>query len=260
VRLCQKRLKLSRIVDECKPLASGAYNETTGTYVPGKWIHHLYWLHPTSFYASVIRDIRRRSDMKIYVFCENMDNPSCDFFAKLSDVDDNIEMRVGQPLLDDLHMLLCASEVATSNGSFQRVFNLSQRLGMRHTFALTPPSSCSSNTVVSENVDNRATLPTHSKTFRWIRGTHELQRHARFQPLQPRQIVKFYWIKHAKERALFAKTVQPWRNSGMQRYTINAHRSISSCSNTTLHDHRASTKGPILKGKQSAAGMGRALF
>jgi len=110
-----------------------------GTYEPGG-VSSEYGLFPTAFYISVISEIRGRrgNSVTFYVFCESMGNPTCEHFEKLSMLDSNVVMRVGQPLIDDLQLMLCASEAAESNGSFRGVFGLSPQPQVRHSFSLKP--------------------------------------------------------------------------------------------------------------------------
>ena len=109
------------------------------TYKPAG-VHGLYSLFPTAFYTSVMSEIRARRGNSVifFVFCENMGNPTCEFYEKLSTLDQNVVLRVSQPLIDDLRLMLCASEVAESNGSFRGVFGLSPKPQVRHTFSHTP--------------------------------------------------------------------------------------------------------------------------
>ena len=125
-------------------VARGGWSEA-GTYKPGG-VHHGYGLFPTAFYISAMREIRARrgSEVSFFVFCETMGNPTCEYFQKLSVLDQNVVLRVGQPLIDDLRLMLCSSEVAESNGSFRNVFGLSHKPQVRHAFSTTPRhSECS---------------------------------------------------------------------------------------------------------------------
>ena len=64
-----------------------------------------------------------------------MNNPTCFLFQKAASLgDDNLEMRVARPLLDDLFTMLCAQEIATSN--FKIIFRVSTFLCVLHHFSL----------------------------------------------------------------------------------------------------------------------------
>jgi len=61
-------------------------------------VHHGYTPYPTSYYNTVIREVRSRRGKKIIfkVLCDDDGNPTCGLFDKLSFVDENIEFRTGQ--------------------------------------------------------------------------------------------------------------------------------------------------------------------
>jgi len=127
-------------------VARGSWSENE-TFSPGK-VHHKYWLYPTAFYMSVIREVRaRRGDaVNFYVFCETLGNPTCEFFKKLSVLDKRVRIRVGQPLINDLAFMLCASEMAESHGTFKKMFAISSLEDqIRHRFSFKPEyaKSCS---------------------------------------------------------------------------------------------------------------------
>ena len=103
----------------------GYYNTTTGDYIPTR-AHKLYGPYPTSFYARVLHKFLAVE--RVVVCCEDMDNPSCEFFKKLSLSVKNIEVRVGQPLIEDLHLLNCAKDVAVSYGTFREAMLLDTRI------------------------------------------------------------------------------------------------------------------------------------
>ena len=187
-------------------ITAGSWDKKTGSYQSApagaewaSWYQHS--LFPTSYYTSVIRNTRaRRGHSTIfYVFCEDHGNPTCVFFQKLSSLDEKIVMRVGKELFDDLHLMLCASEVAESRGTFKLVFRLSHTVQAIHTF-VDKPMEC---------VDEK---PQHS-LFREIKS---------FQ----------YWLKLAGKRTRYSNIMREWRNSGFQRHTMDAHYEIESCSNT----------------------------
>jgi len=119
-------------------VARGEWSEG-GTYKPGG-VPNGYGLFPTAFYISVMREIRARRGSKVpfFVFCETMGNPTCEYFEKLIVLDQNVVLRVGQPLINDLRLMLCASEVALSLGTFSRSFKLSPKPQIIHTFSNIP--------------------------------------------------------------------------------------------------------------------------
>lgn len=126
-------------------ITMGGWSEG-GLYKPGI-VHEAYGPVPTAFYISVMHEIRARrgNSVPFFVFCETMGNPTCEFFAKLILLNENVILRVGQPLIDDMRLMLCASEVAESHGTFQGVFDLSPKPQIRHSFSHTRHSetSCS---------------------------------------------------------------------------------------------------------------------
>ena len=130
-------------------IARGTWSKEE-TYSPSR-VHPGYGLFPTAYYISVIREIRaRRGDaLTFFVLCETMGNPTCEYFEKLSILDQNVVMRVKQPLIDDVRLMLCASEVAMSFGTFKHVFDLSPVAQIRHTFSHTPRHSDESCSMVS---------------------------------------------------------------------------------------------------------------
>jgi hypothetical protein len=189
-------------------ITGGAYDEFSGVYEPNAehtGVHSRYWPYPTSYYVAVIKNVRTRAPvMKIYVFCEDMSNPSCDFFHKLSEVDVGIVLRTGEPLLRDLHYLLCAQEVAVSHGSFKSVFELSKLKVLHHFEHQLTSQNCTQHDDCELTREKSARKCTFS-----------------------------YWIDDAKERDTFRKNMKVWRNSGYQRYLTNSHLSVKSCSTET---------------------------
>lgn len=122
---------------------SGHY-DNDGGYRPDK-VNPLYVPHPTSYYLAVVKRLIAENDAdgpsQIIVLCEDFGNPTCEYFLKTAEVfhrEVNLTVRVNQPLLDDIHVLLCASQVAVSVGTFQVVLHLSQRLRTLHRFSSTP--------------------------------------------------------------------------------------------------------------------------
>ncbi len=179
-------------------VAAGSYNASSGVFQPRK-VNRKHWLYPTSFYAAVLKNL----SMRAVVFCENLANPSCDFFQKLSDVDPNIRVRVGEPLIEDLHLMLCATEVAASHGTFKGVFTLSEALQELHLFL--------------NNLDNtpdkmncaQAIKPLSSDSFK--------------------KASTYYWIKDTSQSVSYRQGVVPWKNSGFQRYVVNKRYDIDQC-------------------------------
>ena len=96
-----------------------------------------------NFRISVVQHIRARSKtpMRIFVLCETLTNPACEFFSQLAALDQNIRVRTGSSLIEDIRLFLCASEVAASHGTFQLVLPLSKKISVRHTFVLNKPGS-----------------------------------------------------------------------------------------------------------------------
>jgi len=176
-------------------VAQGYYDQGLGTYRPTSQ-NSGYWFHPTSFYAAVVRNIRRRDlGLKIIIFCEDMNNPTCDFFQKVASLgDNNIEMRVARPLLDDLFTMLCAQEIATSNGSFKRIFRVSTFLRVLHHFSLSK-----------------------------IKCAQEAHEDSKL-----RSVVA-YWIKDDHMAATFANDTRPWKNTGYQRFLANRAVDMDFC-------------------------------
>ena len=126
-------------------VARGVWGED-GSYKPSTDILSNYGLFPTAYFISVISEIRGRrgNSVTFYVFCETMDNPTSEYFEKLSVLDLNVVMRVGQTLIDDMRLMLCAKETAASFGTFRLVFDLSTQSQIRHDFSHNPMMpSCS---------------------------------------------------------------------------------------------------------------------
>ena len=174
-------------------MGRGVWNKTSGMYKPAG-VNKGYAFYPTSFYTSVVREIRSRrgKDFTFIVFCEDMNNPTCDFFLKVSSTDDTVHVRVNQPLVDDLHIMLCAEEVAISRGSFQSALDLSSARLIKHIYFDREPQAC------------------------------------KFEPSTSTQRIG-YWISSANESASFAKDTKVWTNSGYQRYVINAFHEMEFC-------------------------------
>ena len=96
----------------------GAYDLRTGLFVQGGPVNPNYPPYPTAFYVRALKEVK---DFSVIILCETLSNPSCDFFAKLESLVDNVRVRVGGDVVEDVHLLLCASEVVTSIGSFKNL-------------------------------------------------------------------------------------------------------------------------------------------
>ena len=181
-------------------VSSGIWNMDTGTYHPSE-VHRGYGLFPTSYYISVINHVRSRRGQKhrIMVFCEDLTNPSCEFFQKMTSLDENILIRIGQSILSDLHLMLCSEEIAESRGTFSNVFMLTARGDelVRHTFADSPPE-CTKN-VSSEGASEH------------------------------NPIVVEHWIASTSEGAEFFNLTKVWRNTGFERHEVNRFRQFRAC-------------------------------
>lgn len=109
----------------------GAYDLRTGLFVQGGPVNPNYPPYPTAFYVRALKEVK---DFSVIILCETLSNPSCDFFAKLESLVDNVRVRVGGDVVEDVHLLLCASEVVTSIGSFKNLLVTSVRLQGKHDF------------------------------------------------------------------------------------------------------------------------------
>ena len=175
-------------------IVKGRYDTQKGVYVPTH-VHPGYTPYPTSYYLSVLKSIASKSKdkeghpPKVYVLCETLNNPTCDYFLKTADLLSDVQLilRVGQSLIDDLHILLCASEVAVSVGTFHNILLVSQKLNVKHDYSKSV-NNCSSSS--SSN---------------------------------------FHWIASRKERNRFAKVTDYWNNTGFQRHIIDGHYKMASC-------------------------------
>lgn len=154
----------------------GSYNISNGNFVSGD-VHQGYWIFPTSYYVAVIQSIFNRlgKPPRIFALCESMSNPSCIFLQKLSVIyNGTFTLRIGQPLLDDLVILLCAAEVATSNGTFKRVLDLSHRLQVKHDFSLTPKATCIGTNLKLYWIKNEGERNTFSNHVRpWLNSGYQ---------------------------------------------------------------------------------------
>ncbi len=180
-------------------VTSGDFDMLTETYVPNK-VNHNYGLFPTSYYLSVIDNVRSRRgvDWRIMVFCEDLSNPTCEFFRKVSSIDNHVELRIGQDLVSDLHLMLCGSEIAESRGSFNAALELSVVCRMKHTFVGSEPNSCKNGT----------SYP--------VRNQHKV-------------VTVAHWIEPALEASKYENLTKFWKNTGYQRSQVNAFRGMNSC-------------------------------
>jgi len=169
-------------------ITAGDWSEH-GTFSPVATIHQLYGLFPTAYYMSVIRNVRARRGgaVNFIVFCETITNPTCEFFEKLSYMDNRVSLRVRTPLLDDLVLLLCASETAASNGSFHVSFDFSVVRRVTHSFSHTPISATKCGVARAEGL---STI--------------------------------LHWIASTKEANKFTNLTKLWNNTGFQRHEVNA--------------------------------------
>jgi len=179
-------------------VASHAYNETTGVYQATSYGGMAHQPYPTSFYTAVVKDFVARNYNKnngaaspphIYVLCESMMSPTCEYFQKTAHLfqhEMQITFRAGEPLLDDLYIMMCAREAALSRGSFSSVFHLSQQLQKVHTFDWSP---------------RKCYVPGNT----------------------------VYWIADESERLQFENSIKKWRNEEKQRHEMNAYYKMTSC-------------------------------
>ena len=185
---------------------SHRYDKTTHMYIDNGKAHKRYWLFPTSFYISLINDYRKRApDGKVFIFCETLQSPACQFFDKMSSTDKYVIMRIGSPLIDDLRTMLCAHEFAGSMGTFGVNVALSLKMQTRHIFSQKPISS-----------DDQIGLLDGS-TFR-IEGIPEnlVDLILRDEDLSLRADV-YHWIASQKYREEF-QNIEPWKNTPFQRH------------------------------------------
>lgn len=168
-------------------VVAGQYNRTSGTYMPNK-VHPNYWLYPTSYYIQAIYNIKKRQKRaRIIVFCETMENPTCDTLASIQTLLPGLEMKVANLLREDLHLMFCASDMVTSFGTFQIVSSFSSKAQIKHQFVKHLPTDCS-------HVHQRNNV--------------------------------YYSIKDPNERMRFHEDISPWYNNEYQRHLISKHTRI----------------------------------
>jgi len=178
-------------------ITSGAWNQSTGAYRPAKEnIHASYAPFPTSYYVSVLRNARERQgkNVKFFIFCETLDNPTCEFFLKYSSSDHKVQVRIQQPLIEDVHHLLCAEEAAESRGTFGKILDLSKSRLVTHRFYDSKPAC---------NWENHL-LPSHSTTVG-------------------------HWIKDSTQSANYRENTREWKNNAFQRHIVDKHHDIETC-------------------------------
>lgn len=120
-------------------VTDGYFSSETGHFIPEKNINKEYGLSPTAFYVQLLK---LEAFDTIFVICETPGNPTCEFFIQLSEISKRIHVRLGKPLLDDVHYMLCADTAAVSKGSFQRLLEISVKKRMVHTFVPLPVINC----------------------------------------------------------------------------------------------------------------------
>ncbi len=169
-----------------------------GVYVPYPGINPSYWVAPTSYYAAAWRHIQGRKHMlKTIIFCETDDNPTCDFFLKLERIEPTIKVRVGEDLLEDLHLMLCADEfvMSASISTFRKVIALSGREQVEHAFT--------EHSVVKKS-------------------------YAPIFPCSKDHDAFLYHFEDESARRNFEKSVtSTWFNTGYQRYIVNKVHDIN---------------------------------
>lgn len=180
---------------------AGHYDRIDGTYHKEK-VNPLYIPYPTSYYLAVVRGLIAKHTQsngegphQIFVLCEDIRNPTCEYFKKATAFNSQhvqIIFRLNQPLLDDLGVLMCASNVAVSIGTFQVVLHLSQHLITRHSFSSTPKN---------------CTIP--NEHFYWIANETERDNYDRM---------------GGEPNAIY-----PWGNTAYQRHLVDKHYEVASC-------------------------------
>ena len=183
-------------------VAEGEFNKTSGDFVPSTHAHiEEYGLFPTSYYLSVISEVRSRRGRgyQVIVFCEDLGNPTCIFFRKLAHLEANVEIRIGQPLIDDLHLMLCAEEVATSRGTFSQVFELSVKRQRTHAyFDSSSQVPCSKASATQQNEIWKSDKVAH-------------------------------WILSPTESSAFRNATRRWKNTSYQRDAVDKYFITSHC-------------------------------
>jgi len=183
-------------------VTEGEFNKTSGNFVPSTGVQiEEYGLFPTSYYLSVMSEVRSRRGQgyQVVVFCEDLGNPTCNFFRKLAYLETNVEIRIGQPLIDDLHLMLCAEEVATSRGTFSRVFELSMKRQRTHIyFDSSSQVPCSKASATQQNEIWKSDKVAH-------------------------------WISSPTESSAFRNATRRWKNTSYQRDVVDKYFITSHC-------------------------------
>ncbi len=175
-------------------ITAGSFNMTTETWVP-KPVHPGYGPYPTSYYSAALHNMTKRaaSSTMFYVMCENVGNPTCDYFQKAAlNFPFPLQVRIGKPLLEDLHLLLCANEVVRSKGAFANILALSSKKQIVHDF-IYDSSGCG-----------------RQGTLRYL-----------------------YYISDLPQSSLYAESIKIWRNTGYQRSMVNKYYTIQTCDNVS---------------------------
>jgi len=198
-RVCPMEEPYSVLHVRSGDITGGHYDEK-GFYKPR---HVQIAMSPslTSYYIAVVKDIVARHQKngkngapKIFVLCLNMNNPTCEYFEKVAGLfqhEVQFEFRVGKNLIDDLHIFLCAREVAVSAGTFKYALLMSQHLQKVYEFS-------------------------------WAQMSKE-------QCASESQQTTKYWIADEGEADHFKKTNRWWANTAYQRHTMDAYYKMTSC-------------------------------
>ena len=189
-------------------VVAGDFHVSSGAYTPSVKVHNMYWLYPTSYYVSVYRNIRKESSSRnIFVFCETLDNPTCGFFGKLADIDEQLHVRTGHPLTDDITLMLCARDVAISRGTFHTLFTLSLHMKSKHGFVIDRGEG--SHLSLSE-IGNPENIP----AFQAQHGQQSLESEI------------LYYFADENERQLYKSGTVPWKNTAYQRFLVDKRHRI----------------------------------
>lgn len=174
-------------------ITSGTYNKSNGHFIPAE-VHADYGPFPSSYFMNTALSMREAGKTAILVICEDFSNPSCDTFRNMEIIDKNIKVLSGRTLVEDLRDLLCATEVASSFGTFRVLFELSTHMRVRHEFSENPLqndlSTCKGDC-----------MPT-----------------------------KFYWIDEPDLRKIYLQKLRRrnWKNTEYQRHLVDRHYPIGS--------------------------------
>jgi len=191
-------------------IARGNFDRKSGNYIPSKKVHPKYWLYPTSYYTSVYRYIQEKNSgtQNIYVLCQDLENPTCQFFSKLVSLDSNLHMRTGTSLSDDIRLLLCAQDAAISRGTFQIVLALSMHMKTEHGFILSPSDD---------------SLPLAATALPG--GLPPL--HPVLDAQRSLETEMYYFFRNEDKRKLYVDEIIPWTNSAYQRFLVNGDYEMS---------------------------------